>query len=158
MNNKDKLIEKLKELIARIKLFWNVSGIRSLAKLESEIASLDSELAKEEEPEVYINTPFFGNSGVKVPIEEPEGVKAEEILRNTFMQQYKESFVNEIALKRAVDFIMLSEDNKVALLAMEAYKQINLRDVLIKFADYYNVAPNRWHDGLVDEYLNQKDK
>lgn len=85
MTTKDKLIEKRIELINILDQQLNIMadykntdvsryiGLFNLGKkLKSEIASLESELAKEPD----INTPFFGNSGARVSIEEPEGVTA----------------------------------------------------------------------------------
>ena len=98
MTTKDKLIEKQKEYIEAILKFKFVIPMSMYDKYESELKSLESELAKEQEP---------------------EGVTAEEIM----IKYCSEGGLISIQLGKNI------------IKAMEAYKQINLKEELIKYIE-----------------------
>jgi len=146
MTTKDKLIEKQKELILFYEKKLSVGEINSAYDYKKQMFLIESELAKE--PIINLNQPI-GSTTDFIIEQEPEGVTAEEILNRVHnIERMSADMGDSYVLKRT------------ALRAMEEYaksKQINLRDELMHFVDYFNHGYDHdYDDKFIDEYLQSK--
>jgi len=108
---KDKLIEKQRELIAKIKEFWDIDKIRSIYDLENEIASLEQSISQEDKTAEGILNKYLDATD--------NGINKELLIRA--MQQYASQEVekakNEL-IEKIVDGMINKQDILKSILSV----------------------------------------
>jgi len=170
------LEQKQKELIAKIKEFWNVSNIESLAELECEIAELEKQAEEQESKETFCSECRYyddrmrkngkqshcdkfkvvcceiNNEGHCSYFDKP--TRAEEIKHKLISLSFE--FEDSDGVKHS-PWITLED----AIRILEQYRTEGLREELIEFLVHQSKTPARFvpeneYPELVDEYLKLK--